>query len=368
MNRHGAHQGAQKSTSTPFSFPSVTSASDGAGAWILRSPIRFGYSWDTAAALLARVDAEGAITATVGRARVPEHVMLQDLMNAGRVVADRGRLYYVPFIRDEIVALDTMGDTLWVASRDLPQTRGEPRFELQDGRVVIDYHPVNLGASLGPDDRLYVLSTPGFTTERSRLDAFDPQTGRLLRSAELDTALPTIAADASGRVYLLDATRLLTGIAPAARERFPRVALATSAGDSVHSASFVGSVTLVNLWASWCKPCREEMPALDEIRRTVRDTTFAFVSINGDAARESAEEFLREMALDIPFAIAGPGFTRDYHALGLPYTVLLDRDGRVVQRWVGYTGRDQIAAIRAAIQLELERGPSGAHALHFRHR
>ena len=346
----------------PFLFPSVTS--DGSDVWLVRSPQQFGYAWDSAAPLIVRVSEHGEVVAKVGSAKLPAHVMLQDLANAGRLVVSGNRLFYVPFIRDEIVALDTTGDTLWVTSRALPQSTREPRFEVNDGKVVIDYHPVNLGASVGPDGLLYVLSTSGFTTARSRLDAFDPRTGHLLRSVEFDTALPTIAVDQSGRVYLLDATRLLTGVAPEARQRFPAFALATSAGDSIRSSALLGRVTLINVWASWCKPCREEMPGLDSLRRAVRDSAFVFVSINGDASRASAEGFLREVGLAMPFALAGSGVTRAFHAPGLPYTVLLDREGKIVQRWVGYSGVDQATQIRAAIKLELGRGPGAPHAHH----
>ena len=353
-----------RETSTPFLFPAVASAPDGSDAWLVRSPQQFGYAWDSAAPLLVRIREDGAVAATVGSAELPAHVMLQDLANAGRVVVSGDRLFYVPFIRDEIVALDSTGDTLWVTSRALPQSTREPRFEVNDGKVVIDYHPVNLGASVGPDGLLYVLSTSGFTTSRSRLDAFDSRTGHLLRSAQLETALPTIAVDHAGRVYLLDATRLLTGVAPEARQKFPQFALARSVGDSIRSAALLGHVTLINVWASWCKPCREEMPGLDSLRRAVRDSAFMYVSVNGDASRENADGFLREVGLEMPFAIAGSGVARAFHAPGLPYTVLLDRDGKIVQRWVGYSGADQTTQIRAAIRLELERGAPSAHHAH----
>lgn len=347
---------------TPFVFPAVASAPDGSDAWLVRSPLRFAYAWDSAAPLLVRISDDGSVATKVGSAELPAHVLLQDLANAGHVVVSDDRLFYAPFIRDEVVALDLAGDTLWVASRGLPQSTREPRFEVSDGKVVINYHPVNLGASMGPDGLLYVLSTSGFTTARSRIDAFDPRTGHLLRSAELDTALPTIAVDQSGRVYLLDPTRLLTGVAPEERPRFPQFALATSHGDSIRSSALLGRVTLINVWASWCKPCREEMPGLDSLRRTIRDSAFLYVSVNGDVSRAPAENFLRDVGLEMPFAIAGPGVTRAFRAQGLPYTALLDRDGKIVQRWLGYAGADQMTQIRAAILLELGRQPPATHA------
>lgn len=350
----------------PFAFPAIASTSNGSRTWVVRSPERFDYAWDSAGALAVQVGDDALEDRRIGRATLPPHVMLQDLANSGRVVADNDRVYFAPFIRDEVVALNAGGDTAWVASRALPQTTREPRFEVNAGKVVVDYHPVNLGIALGPDGLLYVLSTPGFTTLRSRLDAFDPATGRLERSAELGSALPTIAVDASGRVYLLDEARLLTGAAPGERQLFPSIALPTSRGDSVTSVTLHGRVALVNLWASWCKPCREEMPALDSLRRELESDAFAFVSINGDASASGARAFLRDVAIEMPFALAGAGLTRAFHAPGLPYTVLIDRDGRIVQAWIGFSGPEQVGAIRAASRLEMRRVPSADHA-HMHH-
>jgi thiol-disulfide isomerase/thioredoxin len=349
---------------TSFPFPAIASTRDGSLTWIVRSPERFDYGWDSAGALAVRIGDEASADHRVGTAILPPHVMLQDLANAGRVVAEQDRLFFAPFIRDEIVAIDASGDTAWVASRDLPQSTREPRFEVTGGKVVVDYHPVNLGIAAGPDGLLYVLSTPGFTTLRSRLDAFDPATGSLVRSADLDNALPTIAVDASGRVYLLDEARLLTGAAPGERQVFPEIALATSMGDSLTSAALRGRVVLVNLWASWCKPCREEMPALDTLRRALEGDAFAFLSINGDVSSKDARRFLRDVAIDMPFALAGPNLTDKFHAPGLPYSVLLDREGRIVQSWVGYSGPDQAGAIRAAAQMEIQRAAGHSHSHH----
>ena len=132
------------------------------------------------------------------------------------------------------------------------------------------------------------------------------------------------------------------------------------------ASALLGRVTLINVWASWCKPCREEMPGLDSLRRAVRDSAFLYVSVNGDVSHAPAESFLRDVGLELPFAIAGPGVTRAFRAPGLPYTALLDRDGRIVQRWLGYSGADQMTQIRAAIRLELGRQPAAAHAHHGR--
>lgn len=346
-----------------FSFAAVASDAEGRRVWMSRSPLRFGYEWDSGGGpLLVRVGSDGRELGDLGKASVPQHAMLQDFANAGRVAVAGDRVYFAPFIRDEIVALDTSGDTLWVASRGLPQSTTEPRFEINAGRVVIDYHPVNLGIALGPDTKLYVLSTPGFTTERARLDVFDPQTGALLRTAQLATALPTIAVDADGRVYVIDATRLLTGAAEAERPAFPRVALPMLAGDTFHVARESGRVLLVNIWASWCAPCREEMPALDSLRHVITDTSFRFVTINVDASRHAAEGFMREFGFTFPVALAGPDAAGTLQYVGLPYTLLVDRAGRVAQRWSGYAGPQQVRDVGAAALRELSRVPDTIHA------
>ena len=354
---------------TPFRYPALATSGTTGRLWLVRSPTRFGYAWDsTGSALLARVTDDGTVDKRVGRAAMPAHVMLQDLANSGRVAVRGGIIYFAPFIRDEIVALDTLGDTLWVASRDLPQSTREPKFEVENGRVVVDYHPVNLGITFGPDGRLYVLSTPGATTLRARLDAFDPSTGRLLRSVELSNALPTLAVDTEGRVYLLDATRLLTGVAPRERETFPRVDFASRSGARVTTDQFHGRVTVVSIWASWCTVCRVELPALESMRHTIGDSAVAFVSINADRMAGSADRLLRELNLRVDYALGGPTVSTTYSTPGLPFTVLLDREGRVVQRWAGFTGPEQLETIRAAIQLELETGRQAeGHTHHQSH-
>ena len=189
-------------------------------------------------------------------------------------------MYYAPFIRDQIVALSTNGDTLWVANRGLPQERPEPRFEVVDGAPMVDYAPVNLAIAIGPDDDVYVMSVPGFTTEQSRLDVFDASTGHLLRSTTLDNPLPTLAADADGRVYLIDEFALLTGVPPEERQPFADFALETLSGTEMTSAHLTGRVTLINFWASWCAPCRIEMPALDSLRQSITSPEFQFITMN----------------------------------------------------------------------------------------
>ena len=351
---------------TGFHYATVASNPIVGLPWLSRSPRRYSYALDTAdSPLLARGDSTGAVARTIGVASRPRHILLRDLANAGQIAVGSEAVYYAPFVRDELIALTSTGDTLWVASRGLTHGTAEPRFEVRDKKVVIDYSPVNLGLTFGPDGMLYLLSTPGRTTATSRLDVFDPVTGALLRSARLASPLPTLAADASGRVYLLDEFQLMAGVRE--RERSQAAAFDVPGLDTgrIRLAAHSGHVVLVNLWASWCGPCREEMPALDSLRREVRDSTFAFVALSDDVDVGAARNFLRQHRFDFPIGL-GNGTLRDqFHAPGLPVTVLIDREGREVRRWIGFAGPGQIGSIRALIRAELDRAPAdGGHPQH----
>ena len=348
-----------------FDFPTVVAGGQGGGVWLVRSSSLFSFNWTPEPAPLLLHVAGPADIDSLGVATVPQHVLLREMANAGHLAVRGDTLFYAPFIRDELIALTSRGDTLWRATRGLPQSTEEPKFEVQDGRPVLDYHPVNLGLTFGPDGMLYLLSTPEFTTSESRLDVFQPATGELLRTAYLNTSLPSIAVNDLGRLYQVDDFSLLSGIAVDDREPLPAFDLALLGGGRIRSDQLMGRVTLINFWASWCEPCREEMPALDTLQRSIDDPAFEFLTLNEDVDPEDAAEFMEMFGFDFPAALGRGGLKATYHYRGLPFTLLVDREGRIVQRWIGYQGPEQMDAIRTVIHAELGRDDGGAHAQHM---
>jgi thiol-disulfide isomerase/thioredoxin len=339
-----------------FDYPVVAADPRHPGAWLVRRHQRWEYRLPAGTEpLLVAIDESGSVVGRAGAVVTPQVALLSELASAGHVAVSREGVYYAPFIRDVVIAFSPEGDTVWVASRDLPQSTPEPRFEVSGGRATIDYHAVNLGAVVGPDDRLYVLSTPGFTTSESRLDVFDRATGTLVRTGQLATALPTLAADRDGRVYGIDALKLLTGEAPEERVAFAPFELALLSGGVLGSAALAGRVTLINFWASWCEPCRTEMPALDSLRHEITDNRFQFLTMNEDVNEADAAGFVREFGFGFPVLLGRGRLKERYHYFGLPLTVVVDADGRMVQRWLGFTGPQQIQAIRAVVMAELRR-------------
>ena len=88
---------------------------------------------------------------------------------------------------------------------------------------------------------------------------------------------------------------------------------------------------------------------------SVSRLSFKALTMNEDVNPLHASFFVRDYDLDVPVLLGRGRLKAKYKYLGLPYTVVLDRSGRVVYRWMGYGGAEQIASIRAIVQAELQR-------------
>ncbi len=104
----------------------------------------------------------------------------------------------------------------------------------------------------------------------------------------------------------------------------------------VSLARLSGRVVLLNFWATWCKPCEDEMPAMDRLYRALRGEAFELVAISVDDADDVVIAFRDRLQLGFPIARdADKQVAERYQTFRFPETLLIDRSGTVVERYVG---------------------------------
>lgn len=107
-------------------------------------------------------------------------------------------------------------------------------------------------------------------------------------------------------------------------------------GRSLQLADLKGKVVLVNFWATWCGPCKEEMPAFERLRQKLDPERFALVTITTDLQREGIKHFLATLQVQLPVLFdENQDVSQAYLVRALPTTVLIDRQGALVGRAVG---------------------------------
>lgn len=117
------------------------------------------------------------------------------------------------------------------------------------------------------------------------------------------------------------------------------------AGKSVRLSDYKGQVVLLNFWATWCRPCRVEIPALTALYRDYKDRGFVVLGVSVDSEVQLVKPFARVMKMNYPVLI-GAGHEEFGNAfgpfVGFPTTVLVARDGKLCVRHVGIASRSEL--------------------------
>ena len=115
----------------------------------------------------------------------------------------------------------------------------------------------------------------------------------------------------------------------------PDFTLKTIDGKTISLKDFKGKVVLINFWATWCPPCREELPLFEEIYEKYKDKGFVILAINTDP--ENLQDFLKDFGVELTFPILiGDEKILDlYPVRGLPTSFLIDREGKIVKVRLG---------------------------------
>lgn len=116
----------------------------------------------------------------------------------------------------------------------------------------------------------------------------------------------------------------------------PKLNLTDLSGKPVSLDDYLGSAVLVNLWATWCPPCREEMPALQAFYEDHKADGFVLVAINQEETREDVEPFVKEFGLTFPVWMDLKYIAeQEFNTNSLPSSFVIDRSGRVRLMWFG---------------------------------
>jgi thiol-disulfide isomerase/thioredoxin len=139
------------------------------------------------------------------------------------------------------------------------------------------------------------------------------------------------------------------------RPLVPDLTFKDSSGTDIKLSKWQGRVVLLNLWATWCAPCRKEMPTLNDAQKQLGSKDFEVVALSVDRkGLEASSAFLKETGADSLglYVDDTTNSLEDLQAFGLPATLLIDRKGREIGRLLGpaeWNSAEAIALMKAAI-------------------
>ena len=132
----------------------------------------------------------------------------------------------------------------------------------------------------------------------------------------------------------------------------PGFSTENAAGNRVDFASFRGKLVVLNFWATWCPPCRLEMPSMERLYREFRGKGLEVVAVNFMESAEQVRGFAEEQKLTYPMLLDKEGeIAGKYGVMRLPVTVLIGREGEVIAKAIGFKDwyKDDIRELAAAL-------------------
>jgi thiol-disulfide isomerase/thioredoxin len=170
-------------------------------------------------------------------------------------------------------------------------------------------------------------------------------TAAMLSLLSVISAGPTLANDP---FVLFKMSRLPAGSMAAPFE------LTTLDGKVVKLSEMAGKVVLVNFWATWCGPCKEEMPSLARLQKQLDPAQFALLTMTTDLQRQGIAHFLSQLGVSLPVLFdEDQDVSRSFMVRGLPTTIVIARDGTLVGRAVGprvWDSPEAVAVMRQVME------------------
>ena len=148
------------------------------------------------------------------------------------------------------------------------------------------------------------------------------------------------------------------------RRPAPALVGTTLDGESYSLADDRGDIVVLNVWASWCAPCRAEAPELQEVWTDVQDDGVQFIGLNTRDANVAAQRFVETMGLTFPSIQDTDGrlqllFADSLPPQAIPSTLVIDREGRVAARMLGKVSAATLRGVIDEVDRSTEGGPRG---------
>jgi thiol-disulfide isomerase/thioredoxin len=137
----------------------------------------------------------------------------------------------------------------------------------------------------------------------------------------------------------------------------PDFTLASRAGKPLSLAQYKGQVVMLNFWASWCVPCKQEMPLLETIQKTYGKRGFTLIGVNVEPDSKAANAVLEKIPVSFPVVYDTESkVSKAYEVSGMPSSVFIDRKGQVRMLHRGYKPGDENEYMNEIRALVMERG------------
>jgi peroxiredoxin len=122
----------------------------------------------------------------------------------------------------------------------------------------------------------------------------------------------------------------------------PDFTLKSRNGENIKLSELRGEVVMINFWASWCAPCRQEMPLLEALYKKYSDLGFVLLGVNVEEDSTQANQLLKEIPVTFPILYDNRNeVTKLYNVVAMPSTMLVDRDGKMRFLHRGYLPGDE---------------------------
>jgi peroxiredoxin len=144
------------------------------------------------------------------------------------------------------------------------------------------------------------------------------------------------------RATAIASTAVVSSLVSASSPIAPSFSLPSRSGDSVSLEQLKGQVVMLNFWASWCGPCRQEMPLLDQMHKRYSSLGFTLLGVNVEANTQDAERWLAQTPVSFPVLFDKDSkVSKLYDVNAMPSTVFIDRKGNVRYLHRGYKPGDE---------------------------